>query len=272
MKSILLVWFVVLTPICVMQGSAREQPAETPMLGIVQAFREVVLSSPVDELVADTPFEEGQTVREGDVVLKLRDSEQQLEVKRSAAVLRKAEFDAAASRELVKEKIVAEDKGLEQEVRLELAKLECETARLKADERSLRSPISGIVTKRLKEKGESVGRMEPVLEIMEIDQVYVLLNLPEGVRTNLQHGATAEVKVISAGNGNEFSGKVDFIDPVVNPGSGLFRLKILVENPEALLRPGMRAEVRLLSSAEIPVPNPLPQETSGGVPKDSSNR
>jgi membrane fusion protein (multidrug efflux system) len=262
----------VLSIACVVKGIAGDQSADAPMLGIVQAFREVVLSSPVDELVADTPFEEGQAVREGDVVLKLRDSEQQLEVKRSAAVMRKAEFDASASRDLVREKIIAEDKGLEQEVRLELAKLECETARLKADERSLRSPISGIVTKRLKEKGESVGRMEPVIEVMEIDRVYVMLNLPEGARANIHQGAPAEVKVISAGHGKAFSGKVDFIDPVVNPGSGLFRLKILVENSEALLRPGMRAEVRLLAATANPVSKLHHQETSGGVPKDSSKR
>lgn len=242
------------------------------MLGIIAAFQQVVLSSPVDELVAATPFEEGQAVSAGEVVIRLRDSEQQLELKRSAAVLRKAEFDAAASRDLVKEKIVAADKGLEQEVRLELAKLECETARIKAEERSLRTPISGVVTKRLKEKGESVGRMEPVLEVMSIDRVFVMLNLPEGVRANLRQGRPAEVKVIAAKAGVTFTGKIDFIGPVVNPGSGLFRLKVLVENPAGLLRPGMRAEVRFLPEAVNPLTPPAPQETSGGTPKDSSKR
>ena len=144
---------------------------------------------------------------------------------------------------------------------MELAKLECETARIKAAERSLRSPIAGVVTKRLKELGESVGRMEPVLEVMSIDRVFVMLNLPEGVRAKLRQGIPAEVKVESAKQGATFSGTIDFIDPVVNPGSGLFRVKILIENPQTLLRPGMRAEVRF-----------LPQETSGGTPKDSSKR
>lgn len=251
---------------------ARCEEVDPPMLGIIQAFEEVVLSSPVDELVAETPFKEGEMVVEGEVVLRLRDAEQQVELKRSASMLRKAEFDAAASRDLVKEKIVAEDKGLEQEVRLELAKLECEAARIKAEERTLRTPISGVVTKRIKEKGESVGRMEPVMEVMEIDRVFVMLNLPEGARAQLRQNSLAEVRVVSAKEGATFTGKIDFIDPVVNPGSGLFRLKILVENPEALLRPGMRAEVRLIPVIQAAVEPPASQDTSGGVPKDSSKR
>jgi multidrug efflux pump subunit AcrA (membrane-fusion protein) len=99
-----------------------------------------------------------------------------------------------------------------------------------------------------------------------------MLNLPEGVRAKLRQNAPAEVRVVSAKEGATFMGKIDFIDPVVNPGSGLFRLKILVENPEALLRPGMRAEVRFPPVSAPDVEAQTPQDTSGGVPKDSSKR
>jgi RND family efflux transporter MFP subunit len=255
-------------------GGESNQPAAGAFPGIVQAQEEIVLSSAVDELVAETPVAEGQAVRQGEVVLKLRDAEQQLELRRSAAVLRKARFDAAASQALVKDKIVSQDKSLEQEVRLELAEIDCETARIKAEERTLRSPITGILTKRLKDTGESVSRMEPVAEVMSIDRVFVLLNLPESLRATLRRGSAAVVEVPSISPSRRFPGKIDFIDPVVNPGSGLFRVKILLENPAHELRPGMRAHVSLEghAAAARQTAGAGHQETSGGSPKDSSSR
>lgn len=254
---------VFLLPAAPLFSQSAESSGDASHAGILQAFEEVVLSSPVDELVAETPVEEGDFVEKDTVVLRLRDAEQQLELVRTAAVLRKAEFDAAASKALFAKNVVAADKNLEQEVRHEAAKIDAATARIKADERTLRSPISGVVTKRLKDKGESVSRMEKVAEVMAIDRIFVLLNLPEDMRPSLQLSGSAQVFVPSVAEGKGFEGKIDFIDPVVDPGSGLFRVKVLLENPERLLRPGMRAHVRFAGSAG--------QAASGGKPSDSSN-
>lgn len=265
---------IFLLPFLLMSAvQARGQNADAapgiPHPGILQAYEEVVLSSPVDELVAETPLREGDFVDRDGVVLRLRDAEQQLELRRSAAVLRKAEFDANASKALVAEKIVAADKNLEQEVRYEVAKIESETARIKAEERTLRSPIAGVVTKRLKDKGESVSRMEEVAEVMAIDRIFVLLNLPEDLRSALRPSDPAWVVVPSMANKEPFEGRIDFIDPVVDPGSGLFRVKVLLENPDRLLRPGMRAHVSFTKTAGGA---PADQDPSGGNPNDSSNR
>ena len=226
------------------------------------------MSSPVDELVAETPLKEGDFAEKDAVVLRLRDAEQQLELRRSAAVLKKAEFDASASKALFEKQVVAADKNLEQAVRHQAAMIECETAKIKAEERTLRSPIAGVVTKRLKDKGESVSRMEKVVEIMDIDRVFVLLNLPEDLRPSLQLAGPAQVSVPSVSGDETFEGKIDFVDPVVDPGSGLFRVKVLLENPRRLLRPGMRAHVRFGADAGRDTAG---HETSGGSPSDSSN-
>jgi len=254
---------ILLLPAAPLFSQSVASSGDASHAGILQAFEEVVLSSPVDELVAETPLEEGDFVEKDAVVLRLRDAEQQLELARTAAVLRKAEFDAAASKALFAKNVVAADKNLEQEVRHEAAKIDASNARIKAEERTLRSPISGVVTKRLKDKGESVSRMEKVAEVMAIDRIFVLLNLPEDMRPSLQLSAPAQVSVPSIAEDKSFEGKIAFIDPVVDPGSGLFRVKVLLENPERLLRPGMRAHVRFAGSAG--------QAASGGKPSDSSN-
>ena len=241
------------------------EPTPAPLLhGLIEGEEEIVLSSPVDELVAETPVSEGESVKAGQAVLKLRDQEQQLEARRAESVLKKAEFDARASRDLLKQNIVAADKALEQEVRFELAKLEYETANLKASERTITTPITGVVTRVHKKRGESVGRLEPLVEVISIERVIVLLNLPENSRVHLHPDKRALVHVPASGKNDAFAGKVSFIDPAIDAGSGLFRVKILVENPEGALRPGMRASVRWKSETD--------QDSSGDKAKDSSSR
>lgn len=239
-----------LAAISAMGGDPPVQPLE----GFIIPFRKILLSSPVDELISKTPVDEGHAVKAGQLVIQLRSEEQLLDVKRAAAMLRKAEFDATASRELVKDKIVSEDKALEQEVRLDLARVEHDVSQLKVAERALLSPLNGIVSRRLKEEGESVARMEPVAEIMEIERVFVLLHLAETDLPLLSTGQVCTFQVSSL-KSQEFSGRVDFIDPVIDPGSGLFRVKILVENQDGRLRPGMKVELRRESLVTSPAPS-----------------
>ena len=264
MKRPCLVALTLLATLAPGQIVAAPSSPTPPLHGLVEGEEEVVLSSPVDDLVAETPVKEGESVKAGQAVIKLRDQEQQLEARRAESVLKKAEFDARASRDLLKQNIVAADKALEQETRFELAKLESETAQLKAAERTITSPIAGVVTRVHKKLGESVGRLEPLVEVVSIDRVIVLLNLPEASRVLLHPGKGALVHVPGSGKSEPHEGRISFIDPVIDPGSGLFRVKVMVDNPDGLLRPGMRATVEWKAGTD--------QESSGDKAKDSSNR
>ena len=264
MNRLGLILFLLQTAFASSQVDTDFSATTARLQGLVEGEEEVVLSSPVDDLVAETPVKEGESVKTGQAVIRLRDQEQQLEARRAESVLKKAEFDARASRDLLKQNIVAADKALEQETRFELAKLESETARLKATERTITSPISGVVTRVHKKAGESVGRLEPLVEVVSIDRVIILLNLPEASRVQLHPGKPALVQVPASGRNESYEGRISFIDPVIDPGSGLFRVKVMVDNPDGLLRPGMRASVEWKAGTD--------QESSGDRAKDSSSR
>jgi len=63
----------------------------------------------------------------------------------------------------------------------------------------------------------------------------------------LQIGDTVTVKCANTsaetGGNDTFQGKIDFIDPRVDAASGLLRVKVLVANPQHVIKPGLRAEM-----------------------------
>ena len=90
------------------------------------------------------------------------------------------------------------------------------------EEKTVRLPLAGIVMKKWKEAGESVDRVEKLVEIINIDQVYVQFYLDPKYMLTLQVGRAGTVRFPLL-NGAEFPGKIDFIAPEIDGSSNLFR-------------------------------------------------
>ena len=74
---------------------------------------------------------------------------------------------------------------------------------------------------------------------MNIDQVYVQFYLDPKLMGVIKTDQLVTVHVPVIGDA-AFDGKVSFVDPRIDAGSGLFRVKVLVENKKHVIKPGMR--------------------------------
>lgn len=245
------------SPIITLFGCASlalgQSPATAPALeGVVQAETAIVIASPVDDVLVETPKDEGAHVKKGDVLAKFRDGEQKLELARCEQLLRKAEFDANATRDLARQKIVPADKALEKEVEMELARIQRDLAELRYSDRTLRSPIDGVVSRRHKEAGEAAARLDDLFELVSTDRLIVLAHLREADYPSVREGAPAQIKIPTLPAPNEFKGTVILRDPVIDAGSGMFRIKLRVEHSEERIRPGMRAEIMIPPESRAP--------------------
>jgi len=132
---------------------------------------------------------------------------------------------------------------VEKETDLEAAKLQYQLALTALEEKTIKSPLSGIVVKRYKEPGESVDRTEKLFDIVNIDQVYVQFYLQPALIEKLSVKDKVSVHFPSFNNGaQQFEASVAFIDPRIDAASGLFRIKLLLDNPNHDIRAGMRGE------------------------------
>jgi len=113
----------------------------------------------------------------------------------------------------------------------------------------LLAPISGSISMRRVDPGQTVAAGMPVFSIAELNPVKVRVGVPEADIRKVHQGATAEVSAPSL-DGSCFNGKVAIIGVAAEPASRTYTVKILVPNPGPVLLAGMVAEARIFGLAK----------------------
>lgn len=213
--------------------------------GIVLPYNEVTLSSPLRKIIEKINFDEGQRVAAGDIVVELKGQVERLEVDRAAKVLEKRQFEYDASKNLFADKLISEDEALQTEIELGLARIQHSIAKETYALTLIRSPFDGIVAEKLKEPGEAVIEAEEIVRIINIEQVYLRVFSPARNIFKIKEGQRVTVDFPTLLGERTFDGEISFVSPDIDGASGMFRVRVLLDNPERLIRPGMRGRLLL---------------------------
>lgn len=115
----------------------------------------------------------------------------------------------------------------------------------------LYSPISGILLKKGVEVGEIVGVGLPIFVVSDIKTVKVNASVPESELHQVRIGNDAQVFVSSLDS--TFLGRVIEIGSVAEATTRTFTVKVEVQNKNLLIRPGMTAEIKLISDKKTEI-------------------
>lgn len=107
----------------------------------------------------------------------------------------------------------------------------------------LRAPISGYVTARNYDNGDMYGG-QPILTIEQTNPVKLIINVSENFYKKVKRGMPADI-TLDAYEGEQFSGKVTIVAPMVNATTHTFPVEITISNPAQKVRPGMFARANL---------------------------
>jgi membrane fusion protein, multidrug efflux system len=204
--------------------------------------------------------DEGQRVREGQVLARLDGDQLRLEVALAEAMMRKLERDYARNTELQAKGLISAVSIDNLKYELEASKASWELARLQLSYTDIRSPIAGTVTQRLDvvKVGNTVTPMGGVIEsadsalfvVEDLDSLILRVNVPERELAKLAVGQVAELG-FDAVPGHAFAGEVALISPYVDAGTATFGVRIRVTDTGGLLRPGMFARVALVYERKL---------------------
>jgi membrane fusion protein, multidrug efflux system len=109
----------------------------------------------------------------------------------------------------------------------------------------LYSPVDGVLLKKLCEVGEITGVGIPLFVVSDIRKIKVSAFIPENELHNIKIGQNARVLISSLDK--IFNGRIIEVGSAADAASRAFSVKIEVENPEMLVRPGMIAEVKIIT-------------------------
>jgi Cu(I)/Ag(I) efflux system membrane fusion protein len=105
--------------------------------------------------------------------------------------------------------------------------------------------VSGTVTEKLVEQGDYIKQGQPLLKITNLNTVWANFDVYENQIEQFKKGQEVTV-ITNAYPTKKFSGKVDFINPVLNTKTRTVDLRVVLDNNNAIFKPGMfvTAEVK----------------------------
>jgi len=110
------------------------------------------------------------------------------------------------------------------------------------------APISGVLSELGVREGAMVQAGTPAFTLTDLSSVWIQVEVPEVQGAWLKPGLRAEATVPTL-PGKTFEGRLDYVYPELNPQTRTLKARIMLPNPRLELKPGMFANVSLVSSA-----------------------
>ena len=109
----------------------------------------------------------------------------------------------------------------------------------------LYAPFQGVLLKKGAEAGEIISAGMPLFVLSDISRVKVIASIPEADLQQVRIGAEARVYI--AALDTTMTGRIIEVGSVSEPTTRAFNVKIELKNPDLKIRPGMTAEVKIVS-------------------------
>lgn len=255
---------LLLASLCLAPLAAAEQIS---IPGIIEPYQDVALGIPASGRVAKIHVTEGAWVKKGAVILELDKRVEELEVERRKLIWQsKVELEAAAkqvhtlelhlktSRELFSSTGSVNREELEKQ-ELEFAQAKAELERLQNSEareeveyniareqlanRILRAPFSGVIAELMVGTGDKCEVDKPLARLVDTSRGILVANVETAALGQLKPGKAVEVQLPVGGEAVTLKGEISFISPVVDPASGLRKLKAVFSAKDGKIVPGV---------------------------------
>jgi membrane fusion protein (multidrug efflux system) len=228
---------------------ARKIGRSVDISGSLAAPDDSVIAAEVEGKLVGLRFDLGDRVRKGDVLARINPDEFRLRLQQTEAQLRHAETNLRRIEELAKAEAVAPQQLDDVRSAAAQARANHDLARKKLADTEVRAPFAGAVARRLVSPGEYVKVGQPLFQIVVLDPLKMIGEVPERYLADVQVGDQVTAAV-DAFPGRSFEGKVSRIGPAVNPQSRAFTIEARIDNKDRLLKPGLFAKLAVRFAGE----------------------
>jgi RND family efflux transporter MFP subunit len=227
---------------------------QVTLVGTTEAIARSKVAAQVWGSVQDFPVSEGDFVKKGQVLARLRSTNLALRLKAAEATREKVQSNLVfAEKELDRytklkgTDSIAEssyDKALDEykSLQSELLRTEADIEVLKDDIRNktVVAPFSGFVSEEHTQVGEWIDVGGPVVSLLDLGHVRITVDVPERYAMQLSQDSPVRVTVTSLSD-DTFSGKISAVLPEGDMNARTFPVRIELANPDLKIRSGMEA-------------------------------
>jgi membrane fusion protein (multidrug efflux system) len=202
----------------------------------------VVLKPEVSGRVTRLNFRDGEKVRRGQLLVQLDDQLPLAQLQQARAELSIAQANHKRNQELVAQNFISQRSVDESAANLQVAQAKLALAQATAARLRIVAPFDGIAGIRNINVGDYLKDGAEIVNIEDIEAIFVDFRLPERFQTKAQRGQTALVE-IDALPGRKYAAVVQAIDPLVDANGRSIGIRGCIDNRNMELRPGMFARI-----------------------------
>lgn len=272
-------------PVEVASAVRANVPVRLVALGTVTPIASVAIKARLESVITGVHFQDGATVKAGDVLFTLDGRQIEAEIKRVEAVIAGAEAQLEQARRDVERYKELVTKNATTLVTLNNAQTQVnilnataqsnratlENLKVQLDYTTIRAPITGRISAASVKVGNFVRPADttPLATINQIAPVYVSFTVPQRSLPDLRKALASETATVEAsapGETRSSSGQVTMIENAVDATTGMVMVRATMENKDELLWPGTLVNTRLTLREEnaIVVPSVAVQVSQTG--------
>lgn len=224
--------------------SPRPMSASFSGTAALEARNEAQVVAKTSGIAQRVLVEEGQRVSAGQLLVQLEDAQQKLRVQQSSAQVMKLSRSFERAQQLATQKMVSANDVDQLRFDLQNARAALNMAKLDLSYTRVVAPISGVVASRSIKTGNLVQISNPIFRIVDTNRLEATLNVPERNVDVIRAGLPVQLS-LDAVPGQVFNGTVARVSPVVDSGSGTFRV-VAAFNDSGVLQPGMFGRINIV--------------------------
>ncbi|MFC1623702.1 efflux RND transporter periplasmic adaptor subunit [Candidatus Omnitrophota bacterium] len=231
---------------------------DLPVMGTVKAALEIGLKFEINGVIESIGFREGDVIYKGDLIAILNKKDVQLKVDYSKSKLETSKTQSLAAKKkhqiiedlyeiggIIKAKLEeAELEAKGAELQVASAEVELRSAEAEFLKTDLYAPRDGVLGSRDAEAGEFVTPQDKIATLYDTVEVFVELGIVEKDIDKIALGQDVTVTV-DAYPGAAFTGTIDNVFPIIEGKSRTLTVRVGIQNPDALLLPGMFARAMI---------------------------
>lgn len=214
----------------------------TQAVGSLRSRRSVVLRPEVSGRITALNFADGQRVHKGQLLVQFDDQLAQAQIQQSQAELSIAQANHKRNQELVAQNFISQRSLDESAANLQVAQAKLALAKATAARLKILAPFDGIAGIRQVNVGDYLKDGADIVNIEDIDALYVDFRLPERFQGKVQRGQSALLD-LDALPGQSYTAQIQAIDPLIDADGRSVGVRGCIDNRRQTLRPGMFARV-----------------------------
>ncbi|MCB0458900.1 MAG: efflux RND transporter periplasmic adaptor subunit [Flavobacteriaceae bacterium] len=212
--------------------------------GSIEPKVSVPISFLLPGTVSHIYVQEGDWVKEGQILAKIDDISQQNAYNGTLAALNQAQDAYNRLKSVYDKGSLPEIQMQEITSKFEQAKSANKIAYQNLLNCTLKAPSSGFIGSREVEAGSTSIPGNPVFTLVSLNEVYVKIAVPENEINQLKKDQEATVVIPAIGN-QEILGQIEKIGVVANMLAKTYEVKILLKNPNLIIKSGMACDVTI---------------------------